>query len=582
MKKIINILNIIDKKFTAIFFLILFLSLIGVALESVGIALVFPLLNFFSNPEELFEKVPKIYMRYEDFLNNTDSNIIAIYLLVFIAFIFVIKNIYIFCLTWYVQKFSHKVMVDLSSVLFKKYLTENYNFHLTNNSNYLIKNTIDEVNNFTNTLIPSLVSLFTETILVIILIFVLVATQPPSAMLSIVLLTLVAYLFIKITKSKVKKWGNKKLKYERLRFKNVRESLGLIKDIIILDKFNFFLKKHNIVNSMTAKLSVNHMALQQAPRHIFEIFAIMSLITIIVIFFQKSDNFYDIIPYLGLFTVALYRIMPSANRIVSSLNSLYFGKPIISLIFKELTDYQTTKLNYENSIVIKEMKKNLKLKNIFFKFNNSEDYTIKQLDLELVKGKSVGVFGDSGGGKSTLNNIITGLLKPNRGDIILDEKVINLSNIKYRFDFVGHVPQNVNVYEDKIKYNIALGVEEKNIDHNRINKVINDCELNEFIQKQKDGIESLILEEGKGLSGGEKQRLGLARALYFSPSLIVLDEATSALDSFTESQILKTIEKLKAQNTFLIISHKLEILDICDEVFKLSEGNLKRFKRKSQ
>ena len=194
----------------------------------------------------------------------------------------------------------------------------------------------------------------------------------------------------------------------------------------------------------------------------------------------------------------------------------------------------------------------------------------------------MGIFGDSGGGKSTLNNIITGLLKPNKGDIILDEKVINLSNIKYRFDFVGHVPQNVNVYEDKIKYNIALGVEEENIDHNRIHKVINDCELNEFIEKQKDGVESLILEEGKGLSGGEKQRLGLARALYFCPSLIVLDEATSALDSFTESQILKTIEKLKAQNTFLIISHKLEILDICDEVFKLSEGNLKRFKRKFQ
>ena len=169
----------------------------------------------------------------------------------------------------------------------------------------------------------------------------------------------------------------------------------------------------------------------------------------------------------------------------------------------------------------------------------------------------------------------------NSGDIILDGKIINLPDIKYRFSFVGHVPQSVNVYEDKIKYNIALGVQDENIDIDKVHKVIHDCELHEFVQKQKHGIESLILEEGKSLSGGEKQRLGLARALYFNPSLIILDEATSALDSYAEQQILKTIEKLKTRNTFLIISHKLDILDICDEVFKLSQGNLKRFRSKS-
>ena len=245
-------------------------------------------------------------------------------------------------------------------------MTDNYNFHLTNNSNYLIKNTIDEVNNFSNTHIPSFIDLFTESILVFILLLVLVATQPPTAMLSIILLALIAFLFVQTTKSQVKKWGNQKLKYERLKFKNVRESLGLIKDVIILNKFSFFSKKHDVVSSITAQLSIKHMVLQQAPRHIFEIFAIMSLITIIIIFLQKNNNFNDIIPYLGLFTVVLYRMMPSANRIVTSLHNLYFGRPIISLIFKELIDYQAVKLNYNKSIVYKEMKRDLKIKKYFF------------------------------------------------------------------------------------------------------------------------------------------------------------------------------------------------------------------------
>ena len=323
---------------------------------------------------------------------------------------------------------------------------------------------------------------------------------------------------------------------------------------------------------MEVAIELKESVLGALPKSIFEIFAITFVVTSFYIFFGLGYDFKEIIPQLGLATIIIIRFIPSANKITTSLNIINFSKPVIDLAYNELKVSKLNLLEDKNDkIFIDTFNNEIRLENILVKLDGSKNI-LNGLNFEIKKNTIIGLFGNSGSGKTTLKNIICGILKPQEGKYFIDGKIVDFSKMNI-FKFIGSIPQHVELYEDSIMQNIAFGESRKNIDIERVNRVIKECELDDFVKRNK-GISSVIGEDGQNLSGGERQRLGLARALYKNPSLLILDESTNSLDKVTEKQILSLLNRLKVKLSIILISHDLEVFKNCDKIYKLTQGKI--------
>ncbi len=370
----------------------------------------------------------------------------------------------------------------------------------------------------------------------------------------------------------MKDWGNKRLNLDRLKLKNARESLNLIKDILMQDKSKFFINRHNYFNNGGAAIELKESVLSTLPRSIFEIFAITFVVVSFYIFFGLGYDFKEIMPQLGLATIIIIRFIPSANKITTSLNIINFSKPVIDLTYNELNISKLNLLEDKNDkIFIDKFDNEIRLEDVLVKLDGFKNI-LNGLNFEIKKNTIIGLFGNSGSGKTTLKNIICGILKPQEGKYLIDGKIVDFNKINI-FKFISSIPQHVELYEDSIMQNIAFGEKPENIDIEKVNKVIQECELDDFVKRNK-GISSVIGEDGQNLSGGERQRLGLARALYKNPSLLILDESTNSLDKVTEKQILSLLNRLKDKLSIIMISHDLEVFKNCDKIYKLTQGKL--------
>lgn len=558
------------------FYLIAFLSISTILLEALSLTLIFPILGILSGGVELLNK-PLIKNSLEffnfDISTNTDfyNNILNYILITFFCLI-ILKNVLTFFINWFSLKFLKNLKISTSNTIFSSYLKRNYIFHLKNNSNFLIKNVLDEVQNLFTVIFPAILILISETFMFLLLIVILVLSQPSDLLFILFLMGVLSLSFVAFTKKKLKSWGTKRLNLDRLKLKNARESLNLIKDILMQDKSNFFIKRHNYFNNGGAAIELKESVLRTLPKSIFEIFAITFVVTSFYIFFSLGYDSKEIIPQLGLATIIIIRFIPSANKITTSLNIINFSKPVIDLAYNELNVSKLNLLEDKNDkIFIDKFNNEIRLENILVNLDGSKNI-LNGLNFEIKKNTIIGLFGSSGSGKTTLKNIICGIIKPQEGNYFIDGKIVDFNKINI-FRFISSIPQHVELYEDSIMQNIAFGESRENIDVERVNRVIQECELDDFVKRNK-GISSLIREDGQNLSGGERQRLGLARALYNNPSLLILDESTNSLDKITEKQILSLLNRLKDKLSIIMISHDLEVFKNCDKIYKLTQGKL--------
>ena len=270
----------------------------------------------------------------------------------------------------------------------------------------------------------------------------------------------------------------------------------------------------------------------------------------------------------GIYTICVIKLMPSVNRILSSFQRIRYSMPVIDNIRKELTSVNDQK----KSLEIKDFNK-INVKSLSFTYPKSVKKNLLDIDLEITKGKIYGIIGTSGSGKSTLVNIISGLLNPDQGKIKIDNQ--SFPNFECLRNLIGYMPQNIFLLDDSIAHNIALGVNKEKIDFNKIKQLLQNVKLDTFIKSLPNGLHTMVGERGAMLSGGQLQRVGIARALYNNPQLLIFDESTSALDEQTESEIFKNIYRFKKDKTLLIITHKKKLLKDCDKIYKLENGKLK-------
>jgi ATP-binding cassette, subfamily B, bacterial PglK len=571
LKQINKILNQNQKKRM---FILFFMLLVGMIFEVLGIGLLLPIITSIINPEKIMG-----YSIIKDlvlFLNIKSEVEFVKYSLLFLILVYLIKSIYLLFLSYFQNNFISKLTVDTSDLLFENYLNKSYIYHLNRNSSELIKNFQVEITGFKNYLV-SYLQLLTESVLAISVIFTLLYIEFTATILVMFFFFIFSYFFHHFAKKKSERWGSLRALNDSDISKVIIEGLSGIKEILILGRKSFFKRKLIQLNKIKADLSVKSMTIRQVPRFYLELLSVISLVVFIYFLLINDKNLDSILITLGVFVGATFRLLPSINRILSSLQNIKYYKSSLNIISLELEGVSKNLNKNENLEGEIDFKKSLELKYISFSYIDNKPI-LENINFKINKGELVGIIGESGAGKTTLINIIVGLLNQNSGKIFLDGNELNKSNLNIWRGKIGYVPQDVYLIDDTIENNIAFGVEHNKINPENIDKAIEKSQLRTFIDQLPKGKNTIVGERGVQISGGQRQRIGIARALYNNAELLLLDEATSALDLETEANFMEAVSELKGNKTVLIITHRLSSLENCNKIFKIEKGELKQIK----
>jgi ATP-binding cassette, subfamily B, bacterial PglK len=567
-----KIFKILDKDQTKKFKVLVVLMFFAMFLETIGIGSIIPLISYFTNQNILLSN-----NILNEFFSSSDipkENILS-YILILIIFIFFIKNLYMGLYGWLESKFAYKVRYDLGAKLFDKYLNSSYLFHVENNSSNLTTKIVHETAVFGSALVH-LSTLLTEILVILGIVIFLMILRPTETFIIITIGFVTSLIFYLTLKKIISNLGKKREIAQKLQMKSLQQGLGAIKDIIIYKVQENFSKIFHTDSTSMWKVNFKMYFLQKLPRIWFELTTI-TLITFII-FYLTSQNLETnaIMGTIGIFLISSIRIIPSINRIIISLQNINFSEPTFNSLLVDLNQ-ETTK-NLESSLQTGDnkikFKKEIEFKNVFFTYPKSNKPILKNINFSIKKHEFVGIVGETGSGKSTLVDLLIGLIKPDSGSVSVDKKDINQEAYFWKKS-LGYVPQNLYLLDDSIKKNIAFGYKENEISDLKIQSSINRSQLFKFISGLKNGLDTKVGERGIKISGGEKQRIAIARALYNDPEILVLDEATSALDLDTENRVLEILLNLKDKKTIIFITHRKSGLSICDRVFKIENNEIK-------
>ncbi|MDA8924606.1 ABC transporter ATP-binding protein/permease [Gammaproteobacteria bacterium] len=565
-----RILNILSKEHIQKLPFIVFAMLIGAGFEVVGLSLIIPLLDVITNASQ---------SKFVGFLSSSyptlSNDQVIILMIALFALIYVIKGLYLALLASMISNFVFGVKVSINKRLMQYYINVPYEFHLKNNSSSLIRNiTIEARTLVFHTLIPLLV-IATESLVIIAFMIFLVWLEPLGTVIVVSLLLLSGLLFQGLIKNFMEEIGTTRLNADGLIVQKAQEAIGGIKDIKVLLKEDAFMEHFSKYNLLSSEADAQHYTWSQFPRMYLETIGVVTLSVLLLFLTINSANSAQVIPTFGLFALAAFRLLPSANRIMISFGNLRYSSSVIGNIEQQLNDAKLLRIHTTNEYEISNslsFVKSIDIQNISHSYD-SETISLHNISISIKKGESIGIIGKSGAGKSTLVDVILGLLAPTSGAIAVDGNSIYENLIGWQ-QIVGYVQQDVFLLDDSILKNIAFGIHEENIDYERLYQVVNETQLDDFVYALSEGLNTQLGERGIRLSGGQKQRIGIARALYHKSSVLVFDEATSALDTETETEIMSEISNLKGDQTIIVIAHRLSTLKHCDRILELSKGSI--------
>jgi ABC-type bacteriocin/lantibiotic exporter with double-glycine peptidase domain len=565
--------SILNEKEKVFFIIILILFFFTSSLEALGIGLIYPILNLILN-ESYLENI--YYKKYLSDLNLSKFQVIYISL-IFLPLFYLIKNLSIFFVKYFTFRYRKIIDLRVTKQVMSKYLMISYEKIYTKTTEEIFKN-ISFAREFSTTIF-ALLNIIHEIFVYIFIIFLLLILNSKLVFLIFILFFTIIFIFYLVGKKILYKLGDRYQQNFQSIVKLIVETVSGIKTIKLIGKEKYFLEKIQKKNLNEANIRNVTDLFLQIPSHTVEICSVFSVSVIIVILAYYQKNFNEIIGTVAVFGLALTRLMPSTTRLIAYMQTLRFNLPKTKIIYEELhTFYNKDYLEHLNSKEKSKkkiiFKNNIKFNKVNFFFNNKKKIFFN-LSLDIKKKKVIGIFGPSGSGKSTFNNLLTGLLKPNAGEILVDG--INIKeNIRSWQDGIGFVSQNPFFSNDTIKNNILFGENSRDFRINDFKNAVKLSRLNELLKSLPNGYNTLIGEKGINFSSGQLQRLSIARSLYRNPNVLILDEATNALDENNEKQFFNCIKKLKRKITVIIVSHKKSNFYFCDEIYKLSNYKLNK------
>lgn len=559
LKKIFFILSKEDKKF--LFSLLLFSVFISF-IESFAISLVMPFITLASD-FSYFDK-NKYLIQLKDYLALPVFEIIVYFGVVLIVF-YVLRallNSYYFHL---LARFSKGRYHAIAYKVFAKFLNTDYENFTQKNQSEILKSITGEVYNL-STMISSFLLMMSEIFVVLLLYTLMLLVNYKITLFLSLFMIINAFILIKVLSPIVKKAGLKREEAMKNFFEILNTNLNNFKLIKLKTKEDGVLNLFKTQSEIFARANITNESVSAMPRIYLEGVGFCVLVFIVVfLVFKNQSDISEILATISIFVLALYRLMPSANRIITSYHDLLYYHSSLDIIYQILKQKEES-LGEEKI----DFDKELKLENLTFGYKDKKNL-FTCLNLSIKKGEKIAFIGESGCGKSTLVDIIIGLLSPREGRVLLDENELNMKNVKNYRQKIGYIPQNIYLFNDSIAKNISFGDE---VDEEKLQRVIKQANLEHFVKNLPQGVQTKVGDGGSNLSGGQKQRIAIARALYLDPEILVLDEATSALDTESEARIMDEIYKISKDKTMIIIAHRLSTITRCDSIYRLENGKL--------
>lgn len=549
-------------------FFLAVLMLVGMGFETLSTGLVIPLMALLSRADLAanYPAVPHFFAA----LGAADPNHWVIIGLSGFLFVYVLKTAFLGFLAYWQTRFIYGVQIALSQRLFELYLRQPYTFHLQRNSAQLIRNVTLEVSSVSEAMYFG-TQLLTELFVLVALSSLLFLVEPVGALALGGVLGAAGWGFLRMTRRRITAWGQAQQLHQGYRLQHLQQGLGSVKDIKLLGRETEFIERYSRHTAQAIHAGRRNMLLQQFPRLWLELVAVGGLVAMVVTMLSFGRNLDTVLPTLGLFAVAAFRLMPSVNRMLNAVQTLRFVLPAVENLNAEFGDIEPARVTPAEGV--RPFISRMELVAISYSYPGAERKSLDKVSLSISRGESVGFIGASGAGKSTLVDVLLGLLSPQEGHVLIDGADL-AENPRAWQSQIGYVPQSIYLTDDSLRSNVAFGVPEAQIDEAAVRRAIQAAQLDGFVASLADGLEAQVGERGVRLSGGQRQRIGIARALYHDPEVLVFDEATSALDTETEGGVMDAVRALKGKKTVIIVAHRLSTVQHCDRLFQLDRGRI--------
>ena len=564
-----TIISLFSKKQKYFFFFIVFFTICSNILQIFGLTSIIPLITILSSGEKILE-IEK-FRKFYNYLNIDSLEEFKYFLFYISIFGITISTFFSLCSTYLNSYFSTKFGETLEQKIFKYYIQEDYVYFSKNNVSTLISKIANDIPRIKNQIISNFIGLIINFSMLVIIAISILYVDFLVSFIAIFGLGLFYLLFFITVKKITLRHGEKIGIYNFKKTKSILDSLNNIKYLKFIDNENFYINTHKFNSKKLANTFIKNSIITSFPRVIMEFTLFIGTVILCLYFSNKYGDFSNFLPLLTLFAVASIKALPAINQVFLTVIALRTHANALYSFKEEFDNLKFQNTSYDNDNL--EIIKNIKLDKISFKYS-SGNFSIENFSLEIKKNQFIGFCGATGSGKTTIVDIISGLISPTKGSLIIDGKFMPKNKLNSYRKIIGYVPQEIFLGNMTIKESIALGYDVENIDLSRIEYCAKLADIHSFIITLKDGYETFVGDNGIKLSGGQKQRIGIARALYKNPKILIFDEATSSLDYETEKKIIQTLTSLKGKVTLIMITHRLETIRECDNIFLISKGKV--------
>ena len=570
---------IFDRKQKGQLAILAVLILIGGVFETLGVSMILPVVSIILSPSALHRNIAKIPW-LQDVLNtvglDTDLKLTCA-LLIILILLFVVKNSYLLFLIHRQNTFISRSRNDMISRVMREFLNRPYEDYLGADIPTVFRITDSDIPK-TFTLMLSMLSLCTELVVSLCLGVVLLFVNWQMTVLIIFVLLILTLISTRILKPKLNAIGRKNQETASRIAKWRLQAIYGLKDVKVLNRQDFFIRNYYEQGRIGADIDRDYTVLNNVPRLMIETVFMAVVMLYVLIYILGGGDATELLPQLTAFGVAAMRIMPSANRINTYIATIAYNQFSLDFVYENLTESMKTDkaMRAERAAIAGpelHLEKEIDLKDITFSYPDSDVKIFDKANMTVKKGQSVGIMGPSGAGKSTIVDILLGLLHVQSGEILCDGSNI-FSNYESWLAQIGYIPQSIYLVDESIRENIAFGIDEDQIDDDRIWEVMEEAQLADFVKSLPEGLDTKIGDRGVRLSGGQRQRIGIARALYHDPEILVFDEATSALDNETEAAVMEAINSFQGRKTMVIIAHRLNTIEKCDVIYEVKDEKI--------
>lgn len=571
--------EIFDKKQKRQLVLLGFMIFIGGFLETLGVSTMIPVVTVLLTPEKVQEYIDKY-----DFLSKicttlhiTSVNQVAVSLLLLLMAVYVIKNVYLLFLVYRQNTFITQNRNNMISRVMAEFLNRPYEEYLGADIPTVFRITDSDIPQ-TFALMLALLSLASEVVVSCLIFLVLLIQNVQMTLFVILVFGVLTLLIVKVLKPRLNRIGSKNQAIQsRIAKWRIQATYGL-KDVKVLNREEFFVRNYYETGKIGANVARNYAVLNNTPRLLIETIFIVSMLSYIAIYINGGGDVSEMMTTIATFGVAAIRVLPSVNRINTYITEIAYTTPSLNFVYENLqqgmkTDAMLAERRANSQKEKLKLDDKIELNHISFHYPDSDKNIFTDAHMVVPRGKSVGIMGSSGAGKSTIVDILLGLLHAQQGQITCDGVDI-FKNYESWLAQIGYIPQSIYLIDESIRDNIAFGIDADKIDEKRIWEVLEEAQLKEFIEELPEGLDTTIGDRGIRLSGGQRQRIGIARALYHDPEILVFDEATSALDNETEAAVMEAVNSFHGKKTMVIIAHRLNTIEKCDIIYKVENEKI--------